>query len=79
MKLAHHSVVYEPSQVPSSQISYINMEISLRSSRDRKCQQSTDTAEPISYLSNKQPFGLKITPICAKDSIAILNSRDPQC
>lgn len=79
MKLAHHSVVYEPSQVFSSQISYINTEISLRLSPDRKCLQSTDTAEPFSYLSNNHLFGPKITPICAKDSIAILNFRDPQC
>jgi hypothetical protein len=79
MKLAHHSVVYEPSQVFSSEISYINTEISLRLSRDKKCQQSTDTAELSNHLSNNHPFGPKITPFYAKDSIAISNSRDPQC
>lgn len=79
MKLAHHSVVYEPSHVFPSQISSTNMEISLRSNRDRRCQQSTDTAESSNHLSNNHLFGQKITPICAKDSIAIFSLKGPQC
>lgn len=79
MKLPHHSVPYEPSKVFYSAISYINKEISLRLSRDKKCRLFTDTTELSNPLSNNYLYGPKIIHIYLKDLTEKLNNKDLKC